>query len=145
MTVHLLKMCVGCDSVEHLAAWQKQRRAERHKSGEKSRTYHVTRNTPKRADEIIDGGSLYWIVKGQIRVRQRIRAIEQFSNREGQRKCRLILMTELVRTVPRPCRPMQGWRYLEAENAPADLGSVRDAGAKLPDKLADELRALGLL
>lgn len=145
MTVHLLKMCVGCDSVKHLADWQKQRRAERRRAGEKLRTYHVTRNYPKRADEITGDGSIYWIIKGYVRVRQRIRAIEQFSNKEGQRMCRLILDPKLVRTVPKLCRPMQGWRYLETADAPADLGSAGDAGAELPDKLADELRSLGLL
>jgi hypothetical protein len=145
MTVHLLKMCVGCDSIEDLATWQKERRAERRRAGERARSYHVTRNYPKRADEITDGGSIYWIIRGQIRVRQRITAIEPVTDKEGLRKCRLVLASKLVRTVPRPCRPMQGWRYLDQADAPADLGSAADTGAELPDKLAGELRALGLL
>jgi len=145
MTVHLLKMCVGCDSVEDLSDWQRRRRVERRKAGEKHLTYHVTRNYPKRTDEIVGEGSLYWIIKGYIRVRQRIRAIEQFTNKEGDRKCRIILHSKLVRTVPKPCRPMQGWRYFEEADVPADLCSGSDAGAHLPDKLADELRSLGLL
>jgi hypothetical protein len=131
--LHIIKLCVGCDSVEELAEWQRKRKP----------LTHWTRNRPKRDKEIIAGGSLYWVIKGQIRVRQRILGLERREDEEGV-WCSIMLGRRLVRVQPRAHRAFQGWRYLEAKDAPADLakGEVAD---ELPEKLASELRALGLL
>ena len=131
--LHLLKLCVGCDSVEDLRQWQRKR----------SPLEHWTRNHPKRAGEIVGGGSLYWVIKGQIRVRQRILALERREDEEGA-WCAIVLGRRLTRVQPRFHRPFQGWRYLEEDDAPPDLvkGQAQD---ELPEKLAAELRSLGLL
>ena len=134
--VHLLKMCVGCESIEDLREWQ----ADRIARGEALK--HRTRNRPKRGAEIVGEGSIYWIIKGRIRVRQRIVSIETVANAEGERVCHLGLDPDLIETVAVPFRPMQGWRYLEAADAPPDLGSA--AGDALPASLVQELKQLGL-
>lgn len=131
--LHLIKLCVGCDSVEDLAQWQRQR----------SPLEHWTRSHPKRAAEILAGGSLYWVIKGQVRVRQRILKLERREDEEGV-WCAIVLGRRLVRVQPRFHRPFQGWRYLEREDAPPDL-IWRQPADELPEKLAAELRALGLL
>jgi hypothetical protein len=131
--LHLLKLCVGCDSVEDLAQWQRNR----------SPVEHWTRNHPKRGAEIIAGGSLYWIIKGQVRVRQRIMKLDRREREDGV-WCALVLGRRLTRVRPRLHRPFQGWRYLESEDAPPDLVKGQHSD-ELPEKLASELRALGLL
>jgi len=143
MPLHIIKLCVGCDSLAELAAWQKQRLKEKRAKGGKPELIHVTRMTPKRGDEVLDGGSLYWVIKGQIAARQRLlgfRAVKK----NGIPHCGLVYDRELVPVVARPRRPFQGWRYLEAKDAPPDL--ARTKGAKdLPEALQRELAALGLL
>jgi hypothetical protein len=131
--LHLLKLCVGCDSVEDLAQWQRNR----------SPVEHWTRNHPKRGAEIVAGGSLYWIIKGQVRVRQRIMKLDRREREDGV-WCALVLGRRLTRVRPRLHRPFQGWRYLESEDAPPDLLKGQHSD-ELPEKLASELRALGLL
>ncbi len=139
MPLHLLKMCVGIADIEELAAAQRRRfKAER-------RICHYTRNMPKRASELLDGGSLYWIIRGQIRVRQRLKAIQRHTDDDGWTGCALVLDRKLVPTLPKPMRAMQGWRYLEADSAPLDLLAAVGKGDDLPPKLVAELRALGLL
>ncbi|MEI9986783.1 MAG: DUF1489 domain-containing protein [Aliidongia sp.] len=105
MPLHMLKMCVGCDSVDDLREWQENRLLR----GEG--LFHRTRNMPKRAEEILAGGSLYWIIKGDVRVRQRITGLDPGVDGEGTRFCLIRLHPELVETVRQPRRPMQGWRY----------------------------------
>ncbi len=145
MTVHLIKLCVGVDSIEELARWQKKRLADQRKKGVKRPLLrHVTRSTPKRADEIIDGGSLYWVIRGVVRVRQRIVDIKP-TVWDGEPHCALILDRKLLRVVPRGMRAFQGWRYLEVANAPPDLDARSDGLADMPPKMIDQLRALGLL
>jgi hypothetical protein len=131
--LHLIKLCVGCDSIEELAAWQRKRKP----------LAHWTRSRPKRDKEITASGSLYWVIKGQIRVRQRILAFVRREDEEGV-WCSIMLGRRLVRVRPKAHRPFQGWRYLESKDAPPDLmkGEVAD---ELPEKLAAELRSLGLL
>ena len=131
--LHLLKLCVGCDSVEDLAQWQRNR----------SPVEHWTRNHPKRGVEIVAGGSLYWIIKGQVRVRQRFMKLDRREREDGV-WCALVLGRRLTRVRPRLHRPFQGWRYLESEDAPPDLVKGQHSD-ELPEKLASELRALGLL
>ena len=144
MPLGLLKMCVGVAEIEQLARWQQARLSKLRDDGEPAKLRHVTRHTPRRAAEILDGGSLYWVIKGYVRVRQRIVALERIESDEGKTKCGLVLYPELVRTELQPRRPHQGWRYLEADDAPADLpGGV--ASYDMPEAMVAELRELGLL
>ena len=142
MALHLIKLCVGADSIEDLADWQIKRAAERRKKGGAGDVLHITRMTPKRADELLAGGSLYWVIKGQIAVRQRLVALRPVV-REGIPHCALVLDAKLVPTVRRPHRAFQGWRYLDPKDAPRDLKASDKA--KLPDALRAELTDLGLL
>ena len=146
MPLHLIKLCVGCDSIEDLASWQAERLRARRRAGEKKpRLFHRTFQTPKRAAELIDGGSLYWVIKGVVRVRQRIKAFEAGRRDDGTPCCEIALDKTLVRTLPKPMRAFQGWRYLEAADAPRDLGVGGKGLADMPPKLVEELRVLGLL
>jgi len=137
--LHLIKLSVGTEDVEDLAAWQAQRIK---KTG---RAFHRTRMTPRRRDEVLGGGSIYWIIKGQILVRQRLLDIEAAVNEQGQPCNLLILDPKLVRTVPRAHRPFQGWRYFEAKDAPPDLDSAAAGAAGMPPEMVAELHELGLL
>lgn len=140
MALHLLKVCVGIDSIDHLARVQKQRR------GRRKTNWHHTRQMPSRAEEILAGGSIYWIIKGFVRVRQRIVGIDEVHLEEEGRYCRLSLDPVLVPTEPQSRRPHQGWRYLEPADAPADLkAGKRGEGQALPAQLIAELKELGLL
>lgn len=141
MALHLLKMAVGIENFRHLQSVQAARFEQY------GRVFHVTRFAPRRAAEVLDGGSLYWIIKRQIRARQSIVGIEPFKVDDASgTKTALILDRELVRTVPAPRRPHQGWRYFEPEDAPADLSaSAQAAEDAFPPELAAELRSLGLL
>ena len=134
-------MAVGVDSFSHLADIQESRLA-RSETGE---LRHMTRNTPRRAAAIEDDGSLYWIIKGCIRARQRIVRIDRTENPEGKKRCAFVLDPKLFTIVPAPHRPMQGWRYLEPAQAPADRGVDVTGEDALPIDMADELRSLGLL
>ena len=141
--LHLIKLCVGISTLEELGDWQKRRLAEKKKKGQKPELIHVTRMTPKRGDEVLAGGSLYWVIKGQIAARQRLLAFREVK-KNGIPHCGLVYDKELVPVVARPRRAFQGWRYLEEKDAPADL--ARTKGAKgLPEALQRELAALGLL
>ena len=104
---------------------------------------HVTRNRPRRADEILDGGSIYWIIKGVMIARQKIIDLAAVQRDDGRPACGLVLSSELVATIPTKMRIFQGWRYLEPEDAPADLIGAGDES--MPPALAAELRALGIL
>jgi hypothetical protein len=137
MTVHLKKLSVGSDSLDTLKSWQALRLAET------GRLMHVTRNRPRRADEILDGGSIYWIIKGVMIARQKIIDLAEIQRADGRPACGLVLGSELVATTPTKMRIFQGWRYLEAEDAPADLTGAADES--MPPALAAELRALGIL
>ncbi len=137
MPLHLLKLCVGIDSPAHLSQSIKRRLAVH---GE---LFHTTRMIPRRQDEVLDGGSLYWVIKGSIQARQKLLEIRPFTDEEGIDRCDLILDATLVPVEPVPRRPFQGWRYLKAEDAPADLSGGASAG-DLPAHLRRELRELGV-
>lgn len=143
--VHLLKLCVGADSIEDLQAWQAAKAAERARNAD-PRPRHVTRMWPRRADELTGGGSLFWVIRGLIAVRQPIEALVPAPGADGITRCAIVLSPRLIRVVPRPHRPFQGWRYLPAADAPADLppGMAED-GAPLPAELARALSALGVI
>ncbi len=144
MTVNLIKLAVGIDSFSHLQQRQAARLSEAAGSSEPS-LRHLTRSTPRRADEILDGGSIYWVIKRSIRARQRIVDIDKTVNHKGLPRCALILDPELVPVRARPCRPFQGWRYLEQKDAPVDALGFQDDADALPAEMAEELRELGLL
>lgn len=139
MALHLIKLCVGCDSVEDLVEWLDTdvRRKGKDTHG------HVTRMVPKRIPELVDGGSLYWVIKGSVQARQRILDVKPFVDRDGIGRCRVVLDLEVIRTEWQPRRPFQGWRYLEAKDAPRDLVAGR-GGDDLPPALRAELAELGL-
>lgn len=145
MALNLLKLCVGCESVEDLEEWIAARLDERHRSGAPVEQYHTTRMVPTRGAEIVDGGSLYWVIKGSVQCRQLITEIRPFTDGEGIGRCHLVLDPVVVRTEWQPRRPFQGWRYLKLDDAPADLGKGRAGLAELPAKLRQELAELGLL
>ena len=145
MTVHLVKLCVGIDNVDELAGWQAQRLAQARARGEAPVLRHVTRSTPRRADELADGGSMFWVIRGHVRVRQMVTAVEPTVNAKGLAACSLILAPKLVRVVPRPHRAFQGWRYLETGDAPPDAREDTTGIDDLPDGMAEELRELGLI
>lgn len=138
--VNLIKLCVGIDSVEHLAAF----RAARAASDPGCQPMHVTRMWPKRADELLNGGSLYWVIKGVVQVRQRVIRLEEVIGADGIRRCGIVMDPALIRTTSALRRPFQGWRYLAPADAPADLPKSRSDDTPLPDELADALNILGL-
>ena len=138
LPLHLIKLCVGVGEISELAEWQKLRLKQN------KRVFHVTRMIPRRSAEIVGSGSLYWVIKAKVAVRQRIFEIEPFTDEDGINRCRLIFDPKLVPVRPVPRRAFQGWRYLKDEDAPPDLsGSDVDAG--LPAKMRNELVELGLL
>jgi hypothetical protein len=139
--VHIIKLCVGADSVEDLADWQKQQVKAASGRGDKPMPVCGTRAWPKRRDEVLAGGSLYWVVKGVVIVRQRIVAIDEVRDEHGLR-CGLYLGKRLYRTAPMPRRAFQGWRYLEADDAPPDLAAL-GGGDNLPEDLRRKLAELG--
>ena len=142
MTVHLIKLCVGVDSVEELATWQAGRLKELKKKKRPLVLMHVTRMTPKRAEELLDGGSLYWVIKGHIAVRQKLVALKPVT-KNGIPHCGLVYEPKLVPTLRRFHRPFQGWRYLDPKDVPPDARGLK--GKNLPEALAIELAELGLL
>ncbi len=144
MTLHLIKLCVGVEEPDELVKWQAMRRQQKREAGLPDVIAHITRMVPKRADELLDGGSLYWVMKGSIRCRQRLLDVETFTDEEGIRRCRLVLDPEVVQTELRARRPFQGWRYLKVEDAPEDISGEGEAG-DMPPEMRAELRALGLL
>jgi len=135
LSLHLIKLCVGAESPDDLRAWRA------HRAAQGQPPVVPTRQTTKRADEILDGGSLYWVFKGQILIRQRVLAIETVG--EGAlRRCQILLEDRLIDTVPQPRRPFQGWRYFETKDAPPDLQAGQGEDAISRD-LAQRLRELG--
>ncbi|MEP9377615.1 DUF1489 domain-containing protein [Aquabacter sp. CN5-332] len=143
-SLHLIKLCVGAESVEDLTSWIAERLADKKAKGLPVEHAHITRMTPTRAEELLAGGALYWVIKGEVLCRQRLMKIEPFVDGEGIGRCRLVLDPEVVRVVARPSRPFQGWRYLKGSEAPADV-VAGEGDAQLPETLQRELRALGLL
>ena len=145
MSLHLIKLCVGADSIADLEDWIAMRMAERAARGEPARHAHVTRMIPKRAEELVDGGSLYWVIKGQIAARERLLDVAPFVDADGIGRCRLWLDPVVVPVVPRPMRAFQGWRYFAVKDAPADLEDAGAGAAALPEELRRTLGELGLL
>ena len=143
MPLHLIKLCVGCDSVQDLEDWILEKRRKTH--GKRTEHVHTTRMVPKRADELTAGGSLYWVIRGEVMCRQRILAVRPFVDGEGIGRCRIVLQPKVVAVQPRPYRAFQGWRYLQSKDAPQDLDRAAPGAADMPEPLRRELRGLGLL
>jgi hypothetical protein len=139
MTIHLIKLAVGVADVAHLTVIQARRLDD---FGE---VFHRTRMRPKRQAELLDGGSIYWVIRGTVAARQRLVGLHDDVNPEGRRCCRLELDTTIVETRRHPQRAFQGWRYLDPAAAPPDLAGPGGESGELPPELADELRRLGLL
>ena len=135
--VNLVKLCVGADGPDDLEEWQRLRFGG-------GPAAHVTRMWPKREEELLAGGSIYWVFKGVLLARQRLIGLEERLGEDGIRRCALGLDPELIRTTAVPRRPFQGWRYLDAEDAPPDLTKGRDHDDALPAALAAELAEMGL-
>ena len=145
MALHLIKLCVGAESIRDLEDWIKQKLRDKRKRGEKPEHIHRTRMVPKRAAELVEGGSLYWVIRGEIACRQSIRDVRQFRDKDGIGGCGLVLDRKVILVEPRPFRAFQGWRYLAAKDAPRDLEEAAPGAAALPEKLRRQLRELGLL
>lgn len=146
MALHLIKLCVGIDSIDELEGWIAERRRRFARPGQPYAHAHVTRMVPKRGEALLAGGSLYWVIRGQLVCRQGLSAVEPFTDGEGVGRCRLVLDARVVPVAPRPVRPFQGWRYLDPDDAPADLGAGEAAAiGALPEAMRRELVALGLL
>ena len=143
MTLHLIKLSVGSESVDDLAEWQAERLKGLKRKSLTPKLVHITRQTPKRAEELVNGGSIYWVIKGWICARQRLLELRPLM-RDGVPHCGLVYDKEMVRVSPRPHRPFQGWRYLNAKDAPPDI--VRGTGEEdIPEDMRRELALLGLL
>lgn len=145
MTLHLIKLCVGCDSVKDLEDWIREKLKQRRKRRLSSEHMHRTRMVPKRSEELRDGGSLYWVIRGEIMCRQRLLDVRPFVDKEGVGRCHLVLEPKLVLVEPRPYRAFQGWRYLAQNDAPRDLDRAAPGAKNMPEALRRELRGLGLL
>ena len=146
MTLHLIKLCVGVESVARLRSLQQRRLADQASRGEAAQLVHVTRHMPRRRDEILGNGgsgSLYWVIRGVVQVRQPITDLRRVVGEDGVRRCAIVLAPDLVATAPAPRRPFQGWRYLPAGEAPRDLTDT--STSDLPPELRVELAELGLL
>ncbi len=138
--VHLVKLCVGAEQVEDLIRWQRDPRA----LGPDGLPRHVTRMWPKRAQEILNGGSLYWVFKGNVLARQRILRLDEVPGGNGITRCGIVLDPPVIRTAAAPKRPFQGWRYLAPKDAPPDLPKARAGDDTLPPELDAALADLGL-
>ena len=139
--INLVKLCVGAESVESLASWQSRRLA----SGAVKEPEHVTRMRPRRGAEILNGGSLYWVIRGLILARQRILRLDPRTGADGIVRCALILDRQIVRTAAVPRGPFQGWRYLEPDASPPDLPKITSRDDALPDKIANVVAAIGVI
>ncbi len=136
MTVHLKKLSVGSKSINSLRELQAQRLANG------GRLVHITRNRPRRAEELLDGGSIYWIIRGVMTARQAILDFIEAPRTDGSPACGIVLSPEIVTVAPTRMRIFQGWRYLEAADAPIDIGIDNDES--MPSEFLAELRELGI-
>jgi hypothetical protein len=139
--IHLIKLSVGTEAQADLARWQGSARAK----GPDGLPRHVTRMWPRRAAELLDGGSIYWVIRGAIACRQRIERLDEVTRADGTPACAIVLRPGLTPVLPVPKRPFQGWRYLTPEDAPADLDPAEAARAPLPPGLSAALAEIGVV
>lgn len=138
--VHLLKLSVGTETVEGLTAWQATKRAQ----APDGMPRHITRMWPKRGDDVLNGGSIYWVIKGVILCRQPILRLDDYLSADGIRRCAIVCKPGLIRVAATPKRAFQGWRYLAAEDAPADLPAGHQDEEALPPEMSKALAAIGV-
>lgn len=138
--INLVKLCVGAERVEDLIDWQSRRMAE---TGAPTPS-HLTRMWPRRSDDLLGGGSLYWVFKGAILARQKVLRLDERRGEDGINRCAIVLDPRVIRTEPAPRRPFQGWRYLTPADAPRDLARARSTEPGLPPTLAAALADLGV-
>ena len=138
--LNILKLCVGVESVGDLLDWQCSHPSP-FATGERR---HITRMWPKRAAELLAGGSLYWVIKGSVQCRQRILRLDRVEGADGILRCGIIMEPAVVLTETAARRPFQGWRYLKVQDAPRDLAASRLHEVALPPQLANALAELGV-
>ncbi len=138
--VHLLKLSVGTEDIADLAAWQATKRAQT----DDGLPRHITRMWPKRAAEILNGGSIYWVIKGVILCRQPILRLDEYIGGDDIRRCAIVCQPGLIRVAATPKRAFQGWRYLPEADAPDDLPEGRQDEEALPPELSKALAAIGV-
>jgi hypothetical protein len=142
MTLHLIKLCVGCDSITDLSEWIDETMREKRRRRQTPEHVHVTRMVPKRSADLLDGGSLYWVIRGNVQARQRLLDIRPFTGADGIGRCGLVLEPKVMPTEWQPKRAFQGWRYYRDDEAPDDL--KRRRSGELPPELKATLAELGL-
>ncbi len=140
-TLHMVKLSVGTESVEGLSAWQDSRASQ----GPDGLPRHVTRMWPRRDAEILNGGSIFWVIKGVILCRQPILRLDEVIGQDGIRRCAIVVKPGLIRVAETPKRAFQGWRYLPTEDAPPDLRVSRSGETALPPALSAALAEIGVL
>ncbi|MET1028300.1 MAG: DUF1489 domain-containing protein [Dongiaceae bacterium] len=151
MTVHLVKLCVGIGTVQELIDYREDLAKRLRGKKKPVEDQHWTRHRPKRAEDVLDGGSLYWVIRGTICARHRILRLDDVEDEKGSSYCSIVYDPTVIVTEPRPRRAFQGWRYLESADAPPDLpdqaAALRQASveAELPTEMLIELRSLGLI
>ncbi|WP_371156457.1 DUF1489 family protein [Jannaschia sp. 2305UL9-9] len=139
--INLIKLSVGSETIESMAAWQASPRAK----GPDGLPRHVTRMWPKREAEVLAGGSIYWVIKGAIQARQPILRLDEVEFDDGIRRCAIVLKPGPIPVVPTLRRPFQGWRYLLPEDAPRDMDPRAASEAPLPAELSVALAEIGVL
>ncbi|MGB7318456.1 MAG: DUF1489 domain-containing protein [Planktotalea sp.] len=137
--INLIKLSVGTESVEGLEDWQQMRAA-----ASDGLHRHVTRMWPKREEEILKGGSIYWVIKGVIQARQPILRLDEVIGDDGIRRCAIVMKPGLILTQHALKRPFQGWRYLKPEDAPADLPEGKSHEEPMPAELSAALAEIGV-
>jgi hypothetical protein len=140
--IHMIKLCVGVYSLEELESYRDERAHWWDADYGEDVHVHRTRMMPKRAAEMEGKASIYWVISGQVVCRQPILRLAKYTNAEGIDYCDIIMAPDMVRTVPYPKRPFQGWRYLRPEDAPPDIGANENAESLA---LAADLAKLGLI
>jgi hypothetical protein len=145
MPLHILKLAVGCDSIRDLEDWIADTQALMRRLGRPPEQMHTTRMVPRRIDEIIGQGSLYWVIKGQVACRELITDIRPFTDADGVGRCHLVLEPIVIPVEPRPMRPFQGWRYLKDSEKPRDLRALGADASAMPEEMRRHLAELGLL
>ena len=139
-TINLVKLCVGIDSVEHLESY----RARIKNDGGPEEPRHVTRMWPRREAELLNGGSIYWVIKGVIQARQTVLRLDEVIGEDGIRRCGIVMDPEIIRTQAATRRPFQGWRYLEPLDSPADLTKGAKTPSDIPPELMTALAEIGV-
>ena len=140
-TINLVKLSVGTDKVETLADWQASPMAQTRDGLPR----HITRMWPKRGKELLNGGSIYWVIKGVILCRQRVLRLDEVTDSDGIRRCAIVSDPQLVPVAAVPKRAFQGWRYLQTTDAPPDLSQARPHDDALPPELQAALANIGIL